>query len=95
MTEAQQYELGAYVNLMSASTQLLVNPILGLQPKYNEEDFSKFISEGNGKANEVLCSSHKDLIIALSNLLYKIKLDDRDKKLLWKSFKRTRCSYHQ
>lgn len=33
MPEAQQYELGAYVNLMSASTKLLVNPILGLQPK--------------------------------------------------------------
>lgn len=90
MSEAQQYELGAYVNLMSASTQLLVNPILGLQPKYNEEDFSKFISEGNGKANEVLCSSHKNLIIALSNLLYKIKLDDKDKKLLWKSFKKNK-----
>ncbi|ETT45432.1 hypothetical protein BSK66_10070 [Paenibacillus odorifer] len=90
MTEVQQYELGAYVNLMSASTQLLVNPILGLQPKYNEEDFSKFISEGNGKTNEVLCSSHKDLIIALSNLLYKIKLDDKDKKLLWKSFKKNK-----
>ncbi|WHY59916.1 hypothetical protein [Cytobacillus firmus] len=90
MTEAQQYELGAYVNLMSASTQLLVNPILGLQPKYNEEDFSKFISEGNGKANEDLSSSHKDLIIALSNLLYKIKLDDKDKKLLWKSFKKNK-----
>ena len=29
MTEEQQYELGSYVNLMSASTQLLVNPILG------------------------------------------------------------------
>ena len=35
MTEAQQYELGAYVNLMEASTALLVNPILGLQPKYS------------------------------------------------------------
>ncbi|ARK30094.1 hypothetical protein [Halalkalibacter krulwichiae] len=90
MTEAQQFELGAYVNLMSALTQLLVNPILGLQPKYNEEDFSKFITEGNGKANEVLCSSHKDLIIALSNLLYKIKLDDKDKKLLWKSFRKNK-----
>ena len=54
MAEAQQYKLGAYVNLMSASTRLLVNPILGLQPKYNEEDFSKFISEGNGTANEVI-----------------------------------------
>ena len=33
MTEAQQYELGAYVNLMNSSTRLLVNPIMGLQPK--------------------------------------------------------------
>lgn len=90
MTEAQQYELGAYVNLMSASTQLLVSPILGLQPNYNEEDFSKFISEGNRKADEGLCSSHKDLIIALSNLLYKIEVDDKDKRLLWKSFKRNK-----
>lgn len=84
MAEAQQYELGAYVNLMSASTQLLVNPILGLQPKYNEEDFSKFISDGNRK------TINKDLIIALSNLLYKIKLDNKDKKLLWKSFKKNK-----
>lgn len=28
-----------------------------------------------------------ELIISLSNLLYKIDLDDKDKKLLWKSFK--------
>ena len=35
MTEAQQYELGSYVNLMNSSTQLLVNPIIGLQPQYN------------------------------------------------------------
>jgi len=90
MTEAQQYELGAYVNLMSASTQLLVNPILGLQPKYNEEDLNKFISNCNRKAIGVFDSLHKDLIIALSNLLYKIKLDNNDKKLLWKSFKRNK-----
>ena len=44
MNEAQQYELGAYVNLMSSSTQLLVNPIMGLQPKYSANDFDKFIS---------------------------------------------------
>ena len=84
MAQAQQYELGAYVNLMSASTQLLVNPILGLQPKYNEEDFSKFISDGNRK------DINKDLIIALSNLLYKIELNNKDKQLLWKSFKKNK-----
>lgn len=32
MTEAQQCETGSYVNLMNSSTQLLVNPIIGLQP---------------------------------------------------------------
>lgn len=41
MTEGQQYELGAYVNLMEAATMLLVNPITGLQPKFSEEDFDK------------------------------------------------------
>ncbi|QNO13298.1 hypothetical protein HYG86_00135 [Alkalicella caledoniensis] len=27
------------------------------------------------------------MIVSLSNLLYKINLDEKDKKLLWKSFK--------
>lgn len=43
MTEKQQYTLGSYVNLMYSSTQLLVNPILGLQPKYTEDDFNEFV----------------------------------------------------
>lgn len=43
MTEKQQYTLGSYVNLMYSSTQLLVNPILGLQPKYTEDDFNGFV----------------------------------------------------
>ena len=41
MTEEQQYELGAYVNLMEASTMLLVNSILSLQPKFAEQVFDK------------------------------------------------------
>lgn len=41
MTESQQFELGSYVNLMESATMLLVNPILGLQPKYTEQDFEK------------------------------------------------------
>ena len=44
MTEAQQYELGAYVNLMSSATQLLVNPIIGIQAKYTEEDYNAYLS---------------------------------------------------
>lgn len=38
MTEEQQYTLGTYLNLMNAASQLLVNPIIGLQPKFTEED---------------------------------------------------------
>ena len=43
MTEAQQYELGAYLNLMLSSTQLLVNPIMGLQPKFSDNEFDNFL----------------------------------------------------
>ena len=65
MTEAQQYELGAYVNLMLSSTQLLVNPILGLQPKYGNEDFEKFVSCNGRKTDKALCNDFKTLIIYL------------------------------
>ena len=88
MTEAQQYTLGAYVNLMNASTQLLVNPILGLQPKYSEADFEEFISHEPDKVKAKHYSDYKVLIISLANFLYKIGLDERDKKLLWKSFRK-------
>ena len=87
MTEAQQYELGAYVNLMLSATQLLVNPILGLQPKYGNEAFEKFISWKGRKTDKALCNDFKTLIISFANLLYKIDLDDNDKRLLYKTFK--------
>lgn len=90
MTEAQQYELGSYVNLMKASTQLLVNPVLGLQPKYSESDFNKYTAWKNKKASSEVCSNHKDLIISLANFLYKIELNDKDKKLLWKSLRKNK-----
>lgn len=83
MTEAQQYELGAYVNLMNASTQLLVNPIMGLQPKYDENDLEKYLASHE----ENLDGTEKKAIISLANLLYKIDLDGKDRRLLWKSFK--------
>ncbi|MCQ4637372.1 hypothetical protein NE619_11615 [Anaerovorax odorimutans] len=90
MTEAQQYELGAYVNLMLSSTQLLVNPIKGLQPKYSEKDFKNYISWENKKAELDLCENHKTLITSLANFLYKIDLNDRDKKLVWKSLRKNK-----
>ena len=87
MTEAQQYALGAYVNLMNASTQLLVNPILGLLPKFTEEDFNNFIVHNPVfKFNEHYMN-HKALSVYFANLLYKIDTDESDRKLLSKSFR--------
>lgn len=82
MSEAQQYELGAYVNLMYATTQLLTNPIIGLMPKYATEDYEKFLSSKDKKDDR-----YKGAIISLANLLYKIELDKSDVKLLYKSFR--------
>ncbi len=90
MTEAQQYELGAYVNLMFSSTQLLVNPIMGLQPKFSENDFDGFLNWSERKADKKVCADYKRLIISFANLLYRIDLSERDKKLLYKAFKRNK-----
>lgn len=90
MTEAQQYELGAYVNLLLASTQLLINPIKGLQPKYNDKDLEKFAIWKDKKTEQEICDEHKVLLVSLSNFLYKIELDEKDKKLLWKLLKRNK-----
>ena len=88
MTEVQQYALGSYVNLMLSSTQLLINPIKGLQPKYLMEDFEYFMALKDRKAKKSICEKYKDLIVSLANMLYKIDLDDRSKKLLWKSLRK-------
>lgn len=90
MTEEQQYELGAYVNLMLSSTQLLVNPIKGLVPKFSEKNFTRFLSWPERKSEDSICEKNKDVVIALANLLYKIELDDRSKKLLWKSLRKNK-----
>lgn len=89
MSEAQQYELGAYVNLMEASTMLLINPIMGLRPKYTEEDFEKLCASETAIFKKYFVN-HKSMVISLSNLLYKIKLNDNDKKLLCKSLKKNK-----
>ena len=85
MTEAQQYELGSYVNLMEASTRLLVDPIKGLQPKYSEIDFGRYLSMNlnKGKTDELsYLTTHKELLITMANLVYAIPLEEKDKKLL-------------
>lgn len=90
MTEAQQYELGAYVNLMSSATQLLVNPIIGIQAKYTEEDYNAYLSWREKPLKESKDDNTKKLVVCLCNLLYKIDLNERDKKLLRKSIKKNK-----
>lgn len=86
MTEAQQYELGSYVNLMNSSTQLLVNPIIGLQPKYGIDDFWRFRACNKISIKE----KQTNLIVNLANLLYRIDLDEEDNKILWKALRRNK-----
>ena len=87
MTERQQYELGALVNQVAASTQLLVNPIQGLQPKYTEEDYKFFISVMHSEEDPKSFEKCEPIILSLANLLYQIPIDENDKKLLGKSLK--------
>lgn len=89
MTAAQQYELGAYVNLMEAATMLLVNPILGLQPKFSEQDFENLRASETDIFRKYF-ENHRNMVISMVNLLYKITLDDKDKKLLAKSLRKNK-----
>lgn len=89
MSESQQYELGSYYNLMEASTMLLIDPILGLQPKFSEQDFEKLYSSVD-KLSRIYYTSHKAMVISLANLLFKIHLDDKDINLLAKSLKKNK-----
>jgi hypothetical protein len=84
MTEQQQYALGSYVNLMVASTQLLVDPIAGLQAKFSEEDYDAFATSTGTE------TPFKHVVISLANLLFKIDLDEKDKVLLYKSLKKNK-----
>lgn len=91
MTEAQQYTLGSYVNLMNSSTQLLVNPILGLQPKYKEENLKNFMSYSPyGRCCYTYTNQKKDLVIYMANLLFEIDTTESDRKLLAESFKKNK-----
>lgn len=63
---------------------------MGLQPKYSDVDFEKFVSWNKKHSSKEICVKYKSLIVSLSNLLYKIKLDDKDRKLLFKSFRKNK-----
>ena len=87
MTDAQKYELGAYVNLMNSSTALLVNPIMGLQPNFNEEDFDRFVDSPFRRIRPSSCRTWKHIITSLANLLYEVEVNSKERKLLWKTLK--------
>ena len=54
-----------------------------MQPKYDKDDLKEYIAFSKKKIDD----KQKSLMVSLSNLLYKINLDEKDKTLLWKSFK--------
>lgn len=54
------------------------------------EDFEDFKSWKDRKAKKSVCEVYRDFIVSLANLLYKIDLDDRDQKLLWKSLRKNK-----
>jgi hypothetical protein len=87
MTEEQQLTLGSYVNLMKASTQLLVAPILGLLPKYSDDNLKEFLTKHSIQNYSIAESSHKKLIVSFANLLYRINTNESERKLLSKSFR--------
>lgn len=62
MTEEQQYTLGTYLNLLNAATQLLVNPIIGLQPKFTEEDFQIERSR-NVQMSQIISDNFADIML--------------------------------
>ena len=54
------------------------------------EDFENFMTWKDRKAEKSTCEEYKDFIVSLANLLYKIDLDDKDKKLLWKTLRKNK-----
>lgn len=90
MNEQQQYMLGAYVNLMYASTQLMINPIKGLLPNFSLEDFDEFQAWKYSETKEEIPEEYKDVIVYLANLIYMIELSEKDKNLLCKALRKNK-----
>ncbi len=89
MSESQQYALGAYVNQMNASIQLLTTQIAGLKPKYSDDDYEEYLTWNRNdlsEGNAVLEEKRKQ-IINLANFLYMIELDEKEEKILWRELK--------
>ncbi|SDB12440.1 hypothetical protein [Eubacterium oxidoreducens] len=88
MTETQQYTLGAYVNLMNSSAQLLVNPIIALKEKYTQEDYNEYALWDGKKIKDNPYKRYKNQIIFLSNLFYDVEINANEKKMLCNSLKK-------
>lgn len=80
MTEEQQIRLITFVNLMNSSTQLLINPILGLQAKITEKNLIYYFDE-NPKEQKV---NNIQFYLMLTNLLYDVDLNKSKLKRLWR-----------
>lgn len=89
MTEEQQYKLGAYVNLMKASTQLLVEPIKSLLPKFTEKDFDSFVRYDKEYSDTYL-KKVKNFVLYMANFLYDIETDESDRKVLCSHFRKNK-----
>lgn len=72
---------------MNSSTQLLVNPIQGLQPKYSDEDYERYLYSEERTVDKEFCNAFKNAIISLANFFYKIDLDSKAKILICKLLK--------
>ncbi|MCR5373683.1 MAG: hypothetical protein K6E41_09545 [Solobacterium sp.] len=91
MPDPQQYELGSYVNLVNSATHLLTDPIIGLQPKFTEDDYTDYYefvrSNLDEKCDTSFYEDNKTVIISLCNLLYMIGLSKKENKTLWETFR--------
>ena len=85
MTEEQQYNLGAAVNLMKSALQLLILPIMGLQPKFTEADYRCYTNQDYRRKERL--DNQKKVFISLCNLLAGVQITDDEGKTLMKSLK--------
>lgn len=85
MTEEQQYNLGAAFNLMKAALQLLLLPIMGLQPKYTKENFESLMNSNYRYPS--FFNNRETVFIALCNLLDGVDLNDAERKVFTNSLR--------
>ena len=84
LSEMERYELASYFNVMESSLQLLVEPILGLQEKYTEKDYNKFMCYIYKSPKLGFFRTNKDALIVLANMLYGIDITKDEIKVLYK-----------